>query len=348
MAGGNPDGFKPAPWETGKPNTQGPFQQPVPPRPPAPPPGIGPAPAQFGGGDTGRGRTRPIPHPQPPAYGAPQQAVPQQGYAAPPQPAGYGAPQNYAPQPQAAGYGPPQGYGAPPQPQPYGQQGYGDAAYPMKKPTTVFGIVSLCLMGVGLLAGLASFGLFSIPFFLVGGILGYVGIRETAAWGKKSGRGLAMGGTISNGALFVLNVAGWAAIFLIGSAAVDDMEQQFNAQSDGDVIVRALGQYHQAKGDLLPGGPQIRLGVPTQTAVTGAQLSVSDLVSPTELQNPVDKYALTVSDGRATVWYNDESGNRVKVGAYPQFGGSFGGLDDSEEWGLHPAPQPPPRQPVFR
>ena len=339
MAGGNPDGFKPAPWETGKPNTQGPFQQPMPPRPPAPPPSIGPAPAQFGGGDTGRGRTRPIPHPQP--YGAPQQ-----GYAAPPQPAGYGAPQGYAQQPQAAGYGPPQGYGTPPQPQPYGQQGYGDA-YPTKKPTTVFGIVALCLMGVGLVAGLVSFGLFSIPFFLVGGILGYVGIRETAAWGKKSGRGLAMGGTISNGALFVLNVAAWAAIFLLGSAVAGDLDQQFNAHSDGDVIVRALGQYHQAKGDLLPGGPQIRLGVATQTAVTGAQLSVPDLVSPTELKNPLDKYSLTVFDGRATVWFNDESGNRIEVGAYPRFGGSFGGSDDFEHWEMQPPP-PPPRQPVFR
>ncbi|MCB9933879.1 MAG: hypothetical protein H6841_10710, partial [Planctomycetes bacterium] len=190
-----PDGFQPAPWDAGKPKVPNPppgyppQPGPVPAFPPQPPapgygaqPPAGPPPgAGFGGGDMGRARTRQMPGPQaaPPGYGAPQQ-----GYPAPNP--GYGAPPQGQPYPQPAGA---------PQGQPYGAQPY---PVPAGKPTSVLAILSLVGVGVGLIAGLATLGLVSLPFFLAGSILGYLGMRETAAWGKKTGRGMALGGAIAN------------------------------------------------------------------------------------------------------------------------------------------------------
>lgn len=334
MTDSRPEGFQPAPWEAGKKNTQGPQASPpgyVP--PPAPPPqpprqsiplGGGPAPAAFGGGDMGRGRTRQIPGQpeQPPAYGSPP-------------PAGYPQGQGY-PAPQGGPGVPPQGY-APAPGGPYPQQPYGDQPYPMGKPTTVFGIVALVLAGVGAIMGLISIGVFSAPFFIIGGILGYLGIRETAPWGKKSGRGLAMGGTIANGALLVLNVIGVVAFFWLASTAVDSLETEMNAHLDGGKIVERVMKYKQAKGDLLPGGPQMKQGFENPTAVTGPQLTVPDLVTPTELMNPIEQYSLEISGETATVWWTSPQGQRQQVG-------TFGGAANFDDFEWEEIPPPPRRR----
>ena len=363
MTDPKPDGFQPAPWEAGKRNTQGPQGAPpghgAPQPPPAPPGrptrqsvplGGGPAPNAFGG-DMGRGRTRPIPN-QPPQGGPtgptlgqpfqPQQGNPEQypeppayGGGPPPQQGGYPPPaQGYPPGPQGA---PPQG--APPQGMPPGappQQPYGDQGYSTKKPTTVMGIIALALAGVGALTALVTLGFFSWPFFIIGGVLGYLGIRETAAWGRKSGRGLAMSGTIANGALLVLNIAGVITLFALGNAVGNMVEQQNNAVlRDGPMIVKRVGMYKQAKGDLLPGGPQMRTGYENSTAVTGSQLTVPDLCTPAELQNPIEQYSLTIDGETATVWWSPPDGERQEVGVY-------GGIANFDDFSFDDDFPPPP------
>ena len=279
-----PEGFQPAPWEAGK---------------PSPPP-------------------QPQGYPPPP-MGAPQGQAGPQNYQAPPQGAGQAYPpqQGYA-QPQAGGaqqgYPPQQGY-AQPQPGAYGQPG-GTAIYPTGKPTSTLAIVSLVLMGVGVLIGFVSVGIFSVPLFLIGSVLGYLGMRETAAWGKKSGRGIALGGTISNMVLMVLNVVFLLAGFLFIQSVGDSFEQQANAMGDGLKISMRVGMYKEAKGDLKPGGPQFKAGFQNDTAVTGPSLQVTDLVTASELENPIEQYSMDVKDDVATIYWTGPDGVRAEVGRY--------------------------------
>ena len=329
--------------------------------------GGGPASNAFGGGDMGRARTRQIPNQQPtigefqprqgntgavqpPAYGggpppqqpyppagAPQQGAPQ--YGGQPQ----GMPQ-YGGQPQGMPQygGPPQGappHGVPPQggpPQGAPQQPYGtDTGYIPGKPVTIMGVIAIVLAVVGSGIGLFSIGFFSWPFFIIGGILGYLGIRETAAWGRKSGRGVALGGTIANGTLLVLNIVGVVALFALADKATDNFEAELNAGLDGNKIVERVVKYKMAKGDLQPGGPQMRQGFENPTAVSGPQLTVGDLVTPAELKNPIEQYTLEIAGETATVWWTPQGGQRVEVG-------SFGKMPEFDEFDFDSEFQPPP------
>ncbi|MBZ0135544.1 MAG: hypothetical protein K8I27_04110 [Planctomycetes bacterium] len=343
MTDSSPEGFKPAPWEAGgKKKTQGPQAQP--PGYAAPPPGYGPppAPAAFGGEDMGRGRTRQIPNQPPQGGDGPmigQPFSPRQhdaGAQAPPPPAyGGGPPPQYPPQAGYPGQVPPQGQPYPPPPQP--QQPYGDPNFVPKKPITILGVIALVLAGVGCLVGLLSLGFFSWPFFIAGGILGYLGLRETAAWGRKSGRGVAMGGTIANGALLALNAVGVVGLLWLGSSTVDLVERNNNAFIvDGPLIQSRLFDYAKAKGDLKPGGPQMRKGFENPTAVTGPQLTVQDLVMPSELKNPIEQYSLEIAGDTATIWWSPPDGQRQEVGSYGRMA-SFDEFDFDSEF------QPPPR-----
>jgi hypothetical protein len=341
MSEPKPEGFQPAPWEAGKPKQpQGYPQQPgsppaYPPRPAAPgygaqPPAAPPPGAGFGGGDMGRGRTRQVPGPAPqaapPVYGAP--------------PAGYGTPQPAYP-PQGQSY-PPQGQPYPqpaPAGQPYGAQPYPAQAMPAGKPTSVMAILSLVAVAVAMITGLVSFGLFSIPFFIAGAVLGYLGMRETAEWGKKSGRGMALGGTIANLVLLVLNVGSLLALFLFAQATVGAVETNMNASMDGALIQQRVRMYVEAKGDLKPGGPQFKQGFRNDTAAAGPQLQVTDLVTPAELKNPIEQYSLTIADNTATVWWTGKDGQRMQVGQYPGYGGAY--ADDYDDWDSF---EPPPRR----
>ena len=315
-------GFQPAPWEAGKRPTQGPQgyrppaqpqQQPAPPAYGAPQSGYlaaplgGQASDAFGGGDTGRGRTRQIPSQRPPVD---SQAAP----APYPQAAQVPYPQQ-APYPQPAGYPPQAPY---PQQQPYGAP---QAAYPTQKQTSLLAILSLVAIGVGLLAGLFSIGLFSPPFLLAGAILGFLGMRDTAAWGKKTGRGMALAGTITNLVLLVVNVGVLLAGFLFIQKAGNELEKGLNASIDGEVIVRGLEAYGNAKGDLQPGGPQIVWGSRTGNAATGPTLTVADVVSAAELKNPVSEYSLTIKENTAIVTWTSPDGYTTEVGYYTHYAG---------------------------
>lgn len=346
-----PAGFQPAPWEAGKTRPvqpQPPQHQPQPPRPAGPPPGApqgylsqpqqSPG-AGFGGGDMGRARTRQIPN-QPQAPAGYQQApnayppTPQGGaYQQQGQPQGYGAPpQGYGPPPQ--GY-PPQGGQAYPQPAGPPGQAYQTQGPQMGKPTSVLAIVSLVLLGVGMLTGLFTLGLFSIPLFVIGGVLGYLGMRETAAWGAKSGRGMALGGTIANLVCLVLNGGFLLVALLFVQSAGSALEQQANAAADAMLIRQRIQMYKDAKGDLKPGGPQMKAGFRNDTAVTGPMLTVADLATEGELQNPIAQYSIEVVGESATIYWTPENGARQEVGTYDS---RFSGWED-DDFGFDDTPR---------
>jgi hypothetical protein len=273
----------------------------------------GPASNAFGG-DTGRGRTRQIPQapagPQPQAPAGP----PPQAYAPQPQPQGY-------PQQPAPAYGQP-AYGQPayqqPAPQAYGQPPYG-APYPPQKQTSVLAILSIVGIAVGVIVGVITLGIFSAPFLLAGGVLGYLGMRETA-YGRKGGRGMAVAGTITNLVLLVLNVGALLIGYFAFQKASSEFEKSVYASADGMLISERIHKYAEAKGDLRPGGPQFMQGYAHETAATGPQLTVADLVSPAELKNPITEYSLTVIGDTATVTWNGGTGP-MEVGTYTHFPG---------------------------
>jgi hypothetical protein len=346
-------GFQPAPWEAGKPKPQapypqppgqaparpqpGPAQQPAQPQPPAQPPAYNAPPSQprpdggylgggggvplggqqaapsqpqpnanaFGTGEMGRARTRQIPNQQPgPGPQSPQAYQQQPGPA----------PQAY---PQGA---PPQGMppqGAPPQGMPP-QGAYGHPqTIPMRKPTSVLAILSLVAIGVGAMAGLMSLGIFSIPFFVVGAVLGYLGMRETASWGKKSGHKMAVGGTIANIVCVVLNV-GALIVLAVAVQKVGEINEatKHAKHDDGPKIQKRIYDYAKAKGDILPGGPQMKQGFRNETAVEGPQLRVTDLVTPGELENPIEQYRLQITGEIAIVMWTPPKGREIQVGKY--------------------------------
>lgn len=334
MNDSEPDGFQPAPWEAGKPKQPVGYGQQPPAGPPqgAPPGYLGQPPQQgaqppgagFGGGDMGRARTRQIPNqplpggPGPAAYQPPPAGAPQ-GYPQAPQ--GY-PPAQQGPPPQGGQVYPLQAGGPP---APYGTQVYGN-----QKSTSVFAILALVFIGLGCFVGLFSAGIFSIPLFLAGAVLGYVGMRETAAWGKKSGRKMAVGGTVANLVLMTLN-GGWLLVaFLFLQSAGTAFEDNMNADLDAMLIQERVHMYHEAKGDLKPGGPQFKAGFRNDTPVTGPALQVTDLVSPSELTNPIEQYTMEVNGDMAVIYWTPSGGVRREVARY----GGFRGFDDSDFGGF--------------
>lgn len=146
---------------------------------------------------------------QRPGEDAGQGAAPQENLSASDPPAeslSEEPPPGYGPAPAHYGYGPV----PPPYPQPFG---YPPMAYPAAaaKPTSGLAIASLVCAGVGF------FALF-VPCF-VGFILGLVALRQTGEGGPRSGRGMAIGGTVANGILgfFGVMILGLAALPLITS-----------------------------------------------------------------------------------------------------------------------------------
>ncbi|MCA8916031.1 MAG: DUF4190 domain-containing protein [Planctomycetes bacterium] len=283
----------------------------------------------------GRARTRQIPG-QPQAPAAYQQQP--NGYPPPPQGGGaYQQPQGYPQPPQGYGQAP-QGYPPPGgQPQPAGAPGqpYQMQGPQMGKPTSVLAIVSLVTLAVGMVIGLVSLGFFSIPLFLIGAVLGYLGMRETAAWGKKSGRGMALGGTIANLVCMVLNGGFLLLALLFVQSAGSALEQQANAAADAMLIRQRLQMYKDAKGDLKPGGPQFKAGFRNDTAALGPMLTVPDLVSEGEMQNPLEQYSIEVVDETATIFWTPKDGVRQEVGT---FRSGFSGWED-DDFGFDDTPR---------
>lgn len=159
-------------------------------------------------------------------------------------------PPGYVPPPggwqQAAGLGP---YGVPPPPPP---EGWG-----VSKPTSGKAIAALvCSIG-GIIVG---FGCpLAFPAVPVGFILGLLGIAETGRNGKRSGRGLAIAGTIVG----ALAMAGSIAIiaFSISQARMgteqNEAEMRAALEADINLVAARLQEYHRVNGSLAPGGPYL-------------------------------------------------------------------------------------------
>lgn len=291
-------GYEPAPWEEpGKRHTDSVPKPPGPPQPARPPqappaPYIGNAPA---GGEPAPAPTYHQPPPAPGLQNAPQQAP------------GIGGP---SPEQN------PQG-----QPTPYGHSAM--AYPPMHKPSSALAMISLILVAPGFLLTFVL-GLLVVPIYIAGIVLGVLGLRETGKYGTKSGRGMAIAGTITNSIFLTGTVALTVTVLVFFTAAASELKEAANIQEDAQLIIERVGMYHRAKGDLGPDGPQMVRGLQSSIAVQGS-LKVSDLVSLIELNNEVEDYRLEVneSEGTATLYYTDSEGNSREAGRYPSGFSSF-------------------------
>lgn len=194
----------------------------------------------------------PVQYPnQPPAN------PPQPGFAPPPGPPGAGWQ-------HAAGLGP---YGAPPPPPPEGWQA--------TRPTSGKAVAALVCGIAGIIVGvLCPVGYVAIP---VGLVLGILGIVETGANGRRSGRGLAIAGTVVS-ALAVAGAIG-VSVFMFSQMrkGQESFEQGQAASVEQDIklIVSRLQEYHAANGSLAPGGPFLA-GTPLASENLGSNSGKSD------------------------------------------------------------------------
>lgn len=289
MAGGNPSN-DPAPWEApGKRHTQQfsaggppqPIPQPQSPYPAAP--GPRPAPAAM---PYPVPAATPSPYPYPAAPGPLPAPAPYPPHAAYPQPGAY---------PQPAAY-----------PQPYGAAGFAPSAYPMAKPTSGMAIASLICAGLGFVVG------FTV---LVGVVLGVLALKETGPSGDKSGRGLAIAGIAVNSVMLALGMLLIIAIIGGAMAMSSQIEEVSKSAADGSLIVQRAEMYYRDKGDLASGGHRF-IGGYKNADKTKGPLMVPDLVGPTELKLPIERYFLEIRQDSATVWYTDEDGGRQIVGTF--------------------------------
>ncbi|MBX3474308.1 MAG: hypothetical protein KF754_07990 [Planctomycetes bacterium] len=139
--------------------------------------------------------------------------------------------------------------GAPPPPPPPGWQ--------PGKPTSGKAVASLVCGIAGFVVGFGCQILYLAV--LVGVVLGVLGILETGREGKRSGRGLAIAGTITSCLAAVAVVALAVFFFRLGSEAGQQHEQMVEQQIESDVglIVQRLSEYHRENGSLGPGGPYL-------------------------------------------------------------------------------------------
>ncbi len=220
-------------------------------------------------------------------------------------------------------YGPP---GVPPPPPPPPPEGWQVA-----RPTSGKAIASLICGGAGLVLGFAC----GIPGVaaLVGVVLGIIAIIETGRNGTRSGRGLAIAGTVVSTLAIVTLVGVYATLFAFFGREMEEQESDRHERIDADVqlIVDRVQEYYEKNGGSLgPGGPVLALA-PMQSEtvvqrksgehteadeipntrdgkVVGA-LTIRHLVRQGELRySPrLDRWELTVTDRakatiRATGW----------------------------------------------
>lgn len=290
MAGGKPAN-DPAPWEApGKRHTQ-----------------------MYGAGSVPPQQAS-VPQAQPQAYPPrPAPQAPQQGY--PQAPAYPPAPQSaYPPAPGAPAYPPPPPGAYPPAPQAgYPQPAYPPGAYaqqpyyPASKPNSGLAIASLVCGGVGLF-------MIGIPS-LVGVVLGVIALRETGPSGPKSGRGLAIAGTITSACVVLLFAAIFGFAILGASAMNSQMENLANVGQDGSLLAQRAEMYYRDKGDLASGGHRFIAGYKNEDKVKGP-LMVTDLAAQHELKMPIERYFIEVKGDQATIWYTGEDGHRQMAGSF--------------------------------
>lgn len=273
---GQADNPNPAPWEApGKRHTQ-----------------------RYGAGGPPQAQVPQYPAAQPPQHRPQTSAYPPQPQAGPRPAQAY--PAAY---PQAGGpaYPPPPSSPYPPSPAtPYAQGGYPPAfsnAY-ASKPTSGMAIGSLVCLGAGFIIGLS---------WPVGIVLGILGLKETGPGGAKSGRGMAMAGLIANSVITVMIMGFVALLFMGASMAATQAGKMANVRQDSQLIESRISMYFRDKGDLASGGHKFVLGQRSADKTDGP-LAVSQLVSPSELKNPIDRYRISVQGDTATVWYRNDEG----------------------------------------
>lgn len=240
--------------------------------------------------------------------------------------------------------GPPPGYAWPQQPAHWGQAGappYGVPPPPpppegwmAHQPTSGKAVASLvCALGGLVLGFFCGVGALAIP---VGLVLGILGIVETGRNGKRSGRGLAIAGTIvSTLALAGAVVAAAYFVSAFGESATEMHEVQ-GANADADIqliATRLQAYYRQNHNSLGPGGPWLSMrgnaaeapaptpahnGVDEYTGMprVNEPLSIRHLVGESELRampRQVDKYKLTVTGpASARLEITDWSGETLR------------------------------------
>lgn len=217
------------------------------------------------------------------------------------------------------------------QQQPYGSQPYGHqqqmmppAYYTPSKQTSGKAIASLVI-------GLGS--LFMIPVGIIGNIVGLVlgisALKDTREPdGTHKGHGLAVGGIISNIAVWLISVAFVGLFVWIFVYAFDQAEtsmqraQESFAESDLELIHDRLKVYHiENSGSLGPGGPVLAYGdwdgglVPDDHPRVTGTLTVSDLVHSWELSNMPSQYRIEVK-GKGAVIHHDRSQLKLVITSF--------------------------------
>ena len=215
------------------------------------------------------------------------------------------------------GAGPP---GAPPPPPPEGWQ--------PQKPTSGKAIAALICGIAGFLLG-ALCPIF-LPAVIVGLVLGFVAIGETGPSGKRSGRGLAIAGTVVSAICLCLSIGLIAFGLAIAAREGESFESDLALLIDQDVnlIVDRMREYcNRNQGSLYPGGPVLAAqpdvegdtpsnapGEAPPAAIVKGALELEHLVSQSEFQTG-GRYTFKLSvNGRTTasLVVSSSSGDEVR------------------------------------
>lgn len=221
-------------------------------------------------------------------------------------------------------YGPPP-YGPPglaPPPPPF-------ADFQPRMPTSGKAIASLVCGVAGLLL--------CVVISLVGVVLGIIAITETGREGTRSGRGLAIAGTVVSSLSVVGSVAILALFMGFGAVAEQEQEQRRAENLDKDIalVIERVQQYYKANNESLgPGGPVLAEAQPkpsqsgdgrnhhgervipnVRDGKVQGELSIRHLVRTGELSysGNLDRWELVVTDHhKATIRAKDWGGGVLR------------------------------------
>jgi hypothetical protein len=232
-----------------------------------------------------------------------------QGRTFNPAPPGY--PANTPPYPAAPGY--PQAA-----PQPYGQQQL-PPQYAQMKPFSTKAIIAMVLGGVSV------FCLVAPLTGVAGGILGYLGMRESKEpGGTHRGWGLALAGLILSGVMFLAGVAYYGMV-VFAFVTLEEQQQRHmtyvdesEARTDLTLIAERLQLYAIENGNSIQaGGPVVRDGWSSSYGNDASRvkdrLQLTDLVREMELERPLSEYSLEVTSRSTATVRNDTTGTTLIV-----------------------------------
>lgn len=216
-----------------------------------------------------------------------------------------------------------------------GMPGFG-----IPKPHSGKATASLVCAGVGLVGGAMCFlPAIAIP---IGLVLGFLGIAETGANGQRSGRGIAIAGTVLNAILLAASIAGVVAFVALAQRGSQARDEDFTTKTDSDfekIRVRMREYYDANRKSLGPGGPRraspeyVKGNAPTGTSlgkVDGA-LKVEDLCGRDDLSMPPSMYELTVTGSASATVRVHGWGRRGKARVMKVFDISLGQFSVEDE-----------------